>query len=821
MGVGNSIYVEEALIKNNPIIPLPVSISRAQRSLCKIQTENKIASGFLIQLSRGTKDFFCLMTNEHVVTKSLIKKTANITFFYDYEIKKLEIQLNQNERFIKDFRDMKIDVTIIEILPEDNIDKTYFLSIDKNYIEEFNELENNDIIILHYPKGISAYSFGKIIEIKDNEFTHSASTDSGSSGGPVFLKGNMKVLGIHKASGGENIKNYANFIGPIYNYLLHNLNQMRIIYNIENKNKISIFSTNFINNNRNNCYIIIEGEKKELCEYLTINEKQKEKNELEIILIENKIINDFSYMFSDSLKTLPDISRWNTENITNMSHMFFGCNLLESLPDISKWDTKNVKDMSYMFSGCKSLVSLPDISKWNIKNVKDMSYMFKGCKSLASLPDISKWEKENNINMSHMFDECNFTNNNNVNILNSPKIQEASKSLCKIVYKNNEFCGFFVKLKKNENDFFCLLTSIKAIKNEMIYKKNSIDIFYDKNSIKKEIELNCEKRYMKDFSEFEIGVISVEILPEDNIEKNYFLESDLNNIIDLNSLINSNIIILSNESDQIHYLKGKIKEINKHKFKFIVLAKVKSPSIGSPIFLESNLKVIGIYIGCKYDNSENYGNFIEPIFNSFENFSINENIIEIQENNKSIDEKKQKKEIDYSMNKNNINIKLNQMTIIYNIRKDEDDIQLFGSKFVSNNKNKCYLLINLKRYELCVYFKLEANDKEKDILEVKLIETKPITNMEELFHRQRYYSSLKSLPDISKWDTENVINMECMFDGCESLISLPDISKWDTENVINMKCMFYNCESLVSLPDISKWDNKNVTNMECPRLCHI
>ena len=71
----------------------------------------------------------------------------------------------------------------------------------------------------------------------------------------------MKVLGIHKASGGENIKNYANFIGPIYNYFLNNINQMRIIYNIDNKNKISIFSTNFINNNRNNCYIIINVKK--------------------------------------------------------------------------------------------------------------------------------------------------------------------------------------------------------------------------------------------------------------------------------------------------------------------------------------------------------------------------------------------------------------------------------------------------------------------------------------------------------------------------------------------------------------------------------
>lgn len=146
MGVCSSIDVEEALIRNNPIIPLPVSISIVQKSLCKIQTEYQIVSGFLIQLSRGTKDFFCLMTNEHVVAKSLIEKKANITFFYDNEVKKLEIQLNQDERFIKDFRDMEIDATIIEILPEDSIDKKYFLSLDKNYIEEFNELKNKDII---------------------------------------------------------------------------------------------------------------------------------------------------------------------------------------------------------------------------------------------------------------------------------------------------------------------------------------------------------------------------------------------------------------------------------------------------------------------------------------------------------------------------------------------------------------------------------------------------------------------------------------------------------------------------------------------------
>ena len=52
-----------------------------------------------------------------------------------------------------------------------------------------------------------------------------------------------------------------------------------------------------------------------------------------------------------------------------MSSMFYGCSSLSLLPDISKWNTNNVTDMSFMFSGCSSLSSLSDISKWNTNNV--------------------------------------------------------------------------------------------------------------------------------------------------------------------------------------------------------------------------------------------------------------------------------------------------------------------------------------------------------------------------------------------------------------------------------------------------------------------
>ena len=60
--------------------------------------------------------------------------------------------------------------------------------------------------------------------------------------------------------------------------------------------------------------------------------------------------------------------------------------------------------MSYIFFGCSSLLSLPNISKWNTNNVTNMSHIFFGCSSLSSLPDISKWNTNNVINMMGIFD---------------------------------------------------------------------------------------------------------------------------------------------------------------------------------------------------------------------------------------------------------------------------------------------------------------------------------------------------------------------------------------------------------------------------------
>ena len=57
-------------------------------------------------------------------------------------------------------------------------------------------------------------------------------------------------------------------------------------------------------------------------------------------------------------------------------------------------------------------------------------------------------------------------------------------------------------------------------------------------------------------------------------------------------------------------------------------------------------------------------------------------------------------------------------------------------------------------------------------------------------------SSLISLPDISKWNTSDVVSKNKSFNDCSSLNSLSDISKWNTENVENLSYSFRNCSSL-------------------------
>jgi len=242
--------INEGIIPQSNIIQFQISTLKATRAICKINTYPKISSGFLIKLFKNEENFFCLMTNEHIITREMVNQRKKITFYYDLESKVKDIYLNSEERYIKDFTDINIDAIVIEILPKDKVDEEYFLLSNIYYMDKFNELKNKEITILQYPLGQNlSFSNGIITDINIYEFTHKASTQEGSSGSPIFLKDNLKVIGIHKQGNMVVFENYGDFIGPVFNFFRNGLKHQMLLDNNNYNDDTFEFNDSLINNN--------------------------------------------------------------------------------------------------------------------------------------------------------------------------------------------------------------------------------------------------------------------------------------------------------------------------------------------------------------------------------------------------------------------------------------------------------------------------------------------------------------------------------------------------------------------------------------------
>ncbi|MCC4492077.1 BspA family leucine-rich repeat surface protein [Limosilactobacillus reuteri] len=113
--------------------------------------------------------------------------------------------------------------------------------------------------------------------------------------------------------------------------------------------------------------------------------------------------NDWSGVFSNTGLINADISNLDTRNITNMDYLFGSSNRLKTVGNLSHWDTSNVRDMSCMFSLYNGVIG--DLSHWNVSNVRNMSSMFDGCKGVIS--GLSHWNVSNVRDMSSMFEGYN------------------------------------------------------------------------------------------------------------------------------------------------------------------------------------------------------------------------------------------------------------------------------------------------------------------------------------------------------------------------------------------------------------------------------
>ena len=94
------------------------------------------------------------------------------------------------------------------------------------------------------------------------------------------------------------------------------------------------------------------------------------------------------FEFLTGLETIKDLKYLNTENVTDMSRMFWACYALTSL-DLSNFYTKVVWWMDNMFNGCSALTTIYASDKFVTDYVHYGGNVFKGCTNLKGY-DLSK-----------------------------------------------------------------------------------------------------------------------------------------------------------------------------------------------------------------------------------------------------------------------------------------------------------------------------------------------------------------------------------------------------------------------------------------------
>lgn len=117
----------------------------------------------------------------------------------------------------------------------------------------------------------------------------------------------------------------------------------------------------------------------------------------------------------------------NTANVTDMSHMFEGCEKLRRI-NLSNFNTQNVTNMNALFSGCKSLTSI-DVSRFNTSKVTDMGAMFCMCTKITQI-NVSNFDTRNVINMYDMFSWCEGLTTINLSNFNTSKVTEMERMFC-------------------------------------------------------------------------------------------------------------------------------------------------------------------------------------------------------------------------------------------------------------------------------------------------------------------------------------------------------------------------------------------------------
>ena len=434
-------------------------IKQMKYCVCRIYNEGSKGTGFFAKIPYKTKnkeelkELPVLITNRHVIDENDIKNNKSITLSLNNGKIENELILDNKKRII--YTNKEFDITIVEIKEYKDDLKNNYLELDDETINifengfELNKLKNKysseSLYLINYPKDKDknvVVSYGSSPKLVDYKIRHYCTTEKGSSGSPILLIKNQKLIGIHRGCNEQNDFN----LGTLLLYAIKDFQNTKIDALKDEKK---------LNNNEINNYIIGDFNIRENKEIRIINsyeqfrreyntelkkecENEKEiKEKCEIMINDKKI--KFSYFHKFDEKGNYTIKYIFKKNIKKIDYMFYECTSLTNI-DLTNFCSDEVINVSGIFCKCSSLIDVK-LSNFNTRKIFDMSGMFSKCTSLEKV-DLSNFDTCNTTNMNGMFCKCSSLREINLSNFDTSKVTNMScmfyecKSLTEINLSN-------------------------------------------------------------------------------------------------------------------------------------------------------------------------------------------------------------------------------------------------------------------------------------------------------------------------------------------------------------------------------------------------
>ena len=142
-------------------------------------------------------------------------------------------------------------------------------------------------------------------------------------------------------------------------------------------------------------------------------------NLIDISSLENLDVSeceDLSFMFFGcvNVKNFDCLKNWDISKCKNLRGIFGYCSF-SNVNFLSFWKFYNAINLRSMFYYCYELNDIKGCKEWNVEKVEDFRFMFSNCKSLTDVNDLQNWNMQNAKYIGNMFSYC--VNLNNINSL--------------------------------------------------------------------------------------------------------------------------------------------------------------------------------------------------------------------------------------------------------------------------------------------------------------------------------------------------------------------------------------------------------------------